>query len=127
MPAAAPVKIKVVGLKEFQRDMKKLSKDVPKRVRKELKEAGEPVRSRAEALALSSITNIGDRWSQIKTGATAKSVYIAPRARPRGGTSRANLAPMLFTQAMLPAAVDGLDDVYAGFERMVDDIRRDYF
>lgn len=112
--------VRVRGLRELQRDFKKMSKDLSKELRKELKEAAEPVRSSAEKLALGKIRNMprSPDWAGMRTGVTARSVYVVPSRRRRGGSGRTNLATLLLERAMDPAlqenedkVVDRLDDM----------------
>lgn len=118
--------VKVEGLREFQRACNKAPKDARKEMRKRLKAVGEPVRAEAERLAAGGISNIGPRWSRMKTGRTASGVYVAPRARRGGGTPRPNLAPLLLTRAMIPALTNKSEEVVREFEDMIDNLVRDF-
>lgn len=116
---AGPIVIR--GLSELQRDFKKLSKDVSKEIRTGLKDAAEPVRAKAQENAVGKISHIGSVWPVMRIGVTGRSVYVAPKARPHGGSARPNLAGLLMDQAMVPAVeseqdhvVERLDDVLAG-------------
>jgi hypothetical protein len=91
-----------------------------KQLRVELARVGEPVRAQAEQLALGNITNIGGVWSRMRLGVTRSYVYIAPRARSRGGSPRPNLGPLLLNQAMWPAAKQHEPEVVARLEGMLD-------
>lgn len=118
--AASAVRVK--GLHELQRDFRKLSRDLSKEVRDELKQAGEPVAERAQELALSEIRNMSTspRWSEMKVGATQKSVYVRPRARRRGGRPRPNFAPLMLERAMDPALEQRSADVVRALEGTLD-------
>lgn len=97
MPAAIYVK----GLRDLERAFKLAGPAANKELRQALTELGEPIRRDAERLARTGIRNIGEPWSQMRTGVTQKAVYVAPRQR--GGKSRANRAlrrPNLFDLLM---------------------------
>jgi hypothetical protein len=95
--------VRVKGLRELDRAFAKLDKNLKKDLRNELKLAGEPVRAKAESLAFSEISHIGPVWGRMKIGVTTKHVYVAPRARRAGGSSRPNLGRLLMAEAMEPA------------------------
>lgn len=88
-------------------------------MRRELREVGEPVRLLAEQMAAGNISNIGATWSRMKLGVTSRVVYVAPRARRKGGSPRGNLRGLLETQ--MQQALDGrTTDVIRGFENLLD-------
>jgi hypothetical protein len=98
--------IHVEGLPEMQRAFRKLAKDLSKQLRSTLKEAAEPVRAEAETRASRDISQIGDRWSRMRTGVTTHLVYVAPRSRgrnPNPALRRPNMASLLMDRAMAPA------------------------
>lgn len=109
----------VRGLPELNRAFKSISKDLGKEMRAELVQVGEPVRSAAEVLAVENISHIGDRWSRMRLGVTSRSVYVAPKARRRRGSSRPNLAPLL-AKEMEAALERNTEHVVAGLEHMID-------
>lgn len=113
--------IRIRGLRELNRDFKKISKDLGKELRSELKEAAEPVRSTAEKLALGRIRNMprSPHWAGMRVGVTAKSVYVVPQARRRGGSGRANLATLLLERAMDPALEQKQDEVVEKVDDML--------
>lgn len=119
MPVA---QARISGLRELQRALSKINREVANEVREELKKVAEPVRSDAEHRAFSAIRNIGSVWSRMRTGVTMSSVYIAPSARRRGGSPRPNLGVLLLEEAMWPALEDKqesiLDDVGDAFDRL---------
>lgn len=112
--------IRVEGLAELQRALREADRAVAKDLRAELKKAGEPVRARAESRASSGIRNIGGKWSRMKLGATGRMVYIAPAARPSGGSARPNLAPLLLQRAMVPAVSEKRGEVEEALEAWID-------
>lgn len=95
--------IKVRGLRELQRDFRKMGGAVNAELKAGLREVAEVVRSDAQSRASSSIRNIGPRWERMRTGVTTRVVYVAPLARNRGGPPRANLAGLLMDRALQPA------------------------
>ncbi len=112
--------VKVHGLRELNRTFTKMGKEVQKETRNQLREVGEPVRAAAERLAAAEIRNLGDRWGQMRLGVTTKLVYVAPKARPRGGSPRPNLAGLLLQRAMLPAVERNEETVVLALEHMLD-------
>ena len=115
-----PGAVEVRGLRELDRAFLEVSKDVRTGMRKELREVAEPVRSAAEELAAGGIRNIGDRWSRMRVGVTSKMVYVAPKARRRGGSPRKNLAVLLLTRALEPALAQHQEEVVHRIEGWLD-------
>lgn len=118
--------VRVHGLRELNRAFAKLSKDEARELKEELVRVGEPVRAAAERLAVADIRNLaeGDRWGRMRLGVTSRLVYVAPRARRRGGSPRKNLAPLLLERAMFPAVDQNEHRVRAGLKRMLDRVGR---
>lgn len=113
--------VRIKGLKELQRDFKRLSKDLDKQMTGELKKAAEPVRAVAEQRALGGIRNMTPAWAGQRVGVSRArgSVFIAPSARRHGGSPRPNLGALLMLQ--MEAAVDQKqDEVVVALEHMVD-------
>jgi hypothetical protein len=114
------VTVVVRGLRELQRDLGRYAVDVKKDLRRELQTVAEPIRTKAQGLAVSNIRNIGPTWERMRIGVIARGVYLAPKSRRRGGSPRPNLAPLLLDKAMQPA-VDGSEAmVVAALEVMLD-------
>jgi len=117
--------VHVEGLRELDLAFGRIAKDVRREMRIELKAAAEPVRTRAETFAVAEIHNIGERWSRMRVGVTPGLVYVAPKARNRGGSPRPNLGPLL-----LHAMEDALDasepEVLVGFEVMIDRLTSEF-
>ncbi len=116
--------IHVKGLRELNRAFARADRTVKNEKNKKLREAAEPVRRGAEALAEGRITNIGDVWPRTRIGVTQSSVYVAPRTRNRGGAKRPRFGTRLVEEAMIPAldanreqAVRRLDELLAEMER----------
>lgn len=116
MPAAVAVE----GLPELQRAFRQIDAGLQKQLRAELAEAAEPARTQAERFAVENISHIGQRWSQMRLGVTARYVYLAPKARRRGGSPRKNLGTLLLQEAMWPAAEDKRPEVEARLELWLD-------
>lgn len=122
MPAQA---VSVKGLRELNRAFARADKTLKREKNDALKDAAEPVRREAEALAVSNISRIGVPWSRMRVGVTQKVVYVAPKergVRSRGDQRRRrpNLAGRLMDDAMQPAldhnhqkVVENLDHVLA--------------
>lgn len=117
MPAQTAVRVE--GLRALSRAFAVADKTLSRELRKGLRDAAEPVRADAEALASSRISNIGVSWSRMRVGVTRSSVYVAPRERgTRGRSRRSNLAGLLLERAMQPALEANIGDV----EEAVDDV-----
>lgn len=114
--------VRVKGLRELNRAFKNADADLRREFKKTLMEVAEPVRVRAEALAVSEIRNIGSEWSQMRIGATARTVYVAPKQRGNkmGPQKRPNLGVRLIEDAMEPALEENTELIVARLERMLD-------
>lgn len=120
MPATGQVRIS--GLRELNRALGKINREVQGEVYDELKRVSEPVRAEAEHKAFTSIRNIGSVWGAMRTGATMTSVYIAPSTRRSRGSARPNFGTLLLDKAMWPALEEKQDsiteDVADAFDRL---------
>ncbi len=119
------------GMRELLRANSEAPKNLKRAVRRDLREAAEPVRREAEDLARSSIRNIGEPWSRMRTGVTTKVVYVAPAKRGVKGRGndprrRPNLANLLMDRAMQPALNRHLPDVIAALEHDAEQGIRDW-
>lgn len=97
--------VRVSGLRELNRAFARFGAEEKKALTGALASAAEPVRARAVELADANIRNIGPVWDQMRTGVTARVVYVAPKQR-RGrnpNLARPNLAPLLMDKALSPA------------------------
>ena len=122
MPPLAQVRI--LGLRELNRAFRQVDRSMHAELRTRLKEAAEPVRARAEALAFGEISNIGGRWGRMKTGVTSSLIYVAPATRPSGGSSRSNFGALLMTRAMLPAVEEKMEEVTHELEEWIGGLSR---
>jgi len=114
--------IKVEGVPELEAAFARMAADTKRGVRKSLREAAQPVQERAERLAVAQIRNIGDRWSRMRIGSTGKMlVYVAPRAKRRGGSPRPNLRGLLLNKSMNPALDESKPEVTARIQAAVDE------
>jgi hypothetical protein len=114
--------VKVEGLRELQRGFRSVSSDVAKQLTRELRGIGEAVRVLAEEKASSDISRIGPSWGRMRVGVTASYVYIAPKSRRHGGSPRPNLAGLLMSRAMIPAADESRETTVIAVEGMLDRI-----
>jgi hypothetical protein len=114
--------IRVTGLRELQRACNASEREVRLGVRAKLREAAEPVRARAEELAVGSIRNIGPVWSRMRVGVTPGAVYVAPRARRRGGSPRPNLGGLLMRERCRRRWMTGATRSMAVLELALDEI-----
>jgi bacteriophage HK97-gp10 putative tail-component len=118
--------VRVRGLRELNRDFRKISSKLSDELRDALKEAAEPVREEAEGLALGKIRNMprSPRWAGMRIGVSraAATVYMVPAARSRRskGGSRPNLANLLLDQAMDPALDNKQDSVIKRVDDMLE-------
>lgn len=123
--------VRVAGLKELNRALKRTSKDVRLGIRKELRAVAEPVRSDAETLAFARISHIGVPWSRMRVGVTLDTVYVAPRQRgvgSRGSSSRRRprLAGLLMDKAMRPALDYHADQIEDRVDDMLGRVANDF-
>ena len=121
--------VRVIGLRELQRDFKRISKDLDKGMTAELKKAAAPVADQGERLALTRIRNMPatPHWAGMRIGVSAArgSVYMVPSAKRRGGGSgRPNLGGLLLTRAMEPALEDKQNEVLESMEDFLDRLGR---
>ncbi len=94
----------VHGARELEAAFEEVKVKVDPVVGKTLSAAGRKVRDSAQTFAVANITNIGPTWSRMKSGRRGTMVYVAGKAHSSGGSPRPNLSPLLFNQALLPAA-----------------------
>jgi hypothetical protein len=127
MALGATGAVHVEGLKEVNRAFGKIDKSLAKEVRDALKKAGEPVRAHAETLAVGNISNIGPTWSRMRLGSTSTGVYLAPKARRRGGSGRPNLGRLLLGASMFPAIEEKADEIEREVEKALDDLTDENF
>jgi len=123
--------VRVKGLKELNRALKRTDKEVRLGIRKELREVAEPVRSQAETLAGSEIRNLKGSWTRMRVGITLDTVYVAPRERgikSRGLSKRKrpNLAPLMMNRALQPALDRNADWIEQRFTNMLDGVCNDF-
>lgn len=97
-----------VELPELYTALRELDVSIQEHLKEGLLEGAEPVRRRAESLALSEITNMTDHWARMKLGVTGRAlVYLAPLSRrTAAGSPRHNLAGELL-DVMGTAVVEG--------------------
>jgi hypothetical protein len=117
MPVGA---VRIEGLRELQVSLQRMRSEVGPELRKELRDAGEPVRALAEEKAVGRIRNIGPQWSRMRLGVTTKVVYVAPKSRRHGGSPRPNLGGLLMDRAMQPALDESAAEIYPRVEAMLD-------
>lgn len=116
--------VRVSGLRELQTAFRKIGGSVNKELRDELKDAADPVKVRAQSLALTQISNMprSPRWADMRIGVSARGVYMVPRARRRGGSGRPNLKGLLLDQSMDPALMEKQDEIVQSVEKMFDNL-----
>lgn len=119
MPSAT---VEIKGLRELQRNLAKIDRGAAGAVRKGIRKAATPVARHVESLAVGNISNIGPQWSLIRIGSPAGTVYLAPKQRNRGGSSRPNLGGLLMREAMLPGVRDKQRDFRQAVEKTFDDL-----
>ena len=122
-----PNTVRIKGLRELQRDFKRMSKDLDTQVTDELKKAAEPVRELAEQRILGSLTNMTQAWSIQRVGVSrAKgSVYIAPKPRRGPGGSPRSIGGVLLFE--MEAAADAKQEgVVNALEHMIDRLGNHY-
>lgn len=111
------VTVEVKGLREFQRDMRRASAEMGKRVTRELVELGAPMaadaRSRADRYG-SAVSN------KIRPRVKGASLFLESRARSKG--VRPDFGALVMSQALVPAVEEHADETVDAFSRMVDDL-----
>jgi len=118
--------LRVNGLRELTRAFGALSKELSDEVRDELLHAVEPVKERAEQLALSRIRNMPQSpdWADMRTGVSKARgvVFMVPAHRSRGKPSqkRRKFANLLLDRAMEPALAENTEEIIRGVERTLD-------
>lgn len=123
--------VRVEGLRELTRAFGKISKDLSDEVRDELLDAVEPVKERAEQLALSRIRNMPEspQYAEMRTGVSKARgvVFMVPawRTRRRPNRRRPNLGELLLERAMDPALDEKEDEIVRGVERTLDHLARE--
>lgn len=112
--------IEVEGLPELYTALAELDITIQENLKEGLLAGAEPVRRRAEGLAMSEITNMTDHWARMKLGVTGRAlVYLAPLSRrTAAGSPRPNLSGRLLDEMEL-AAREGEPGVQAAVEAAV--------
>jgi hypothetical protein len=118
----AGVALAVEGYEDVLRGLKTADKNIRLGVRKEIRQAAEPVRATAETLAVERIPSIGVAWSRMRVGVTQTTVYVAPRKRglKAGRRKRPNLAPLMQARVMEPALYYHQEEVYRHIDSLID-------
>jgi len=119
---AQSVAVRIEGLRELNRALSKINRDIAGEVQDALKKAGEPVRRTAESYAFGGIRNIGNVWGAMRLGATMRGVYIAPGTRRSGGSARPSFGTLLLETAMIPAVERGQAGVLHEVEEAFDSL-----
>lgn len=109
--AAGTVRVK--GLKELQRDFRKLDRETAKEVRQGLREAAEPVRQEAQAL-FSSID--ASSAAGYKVRVRQRGVAVEQSRRRKTG-KRPDYGSLQMRRALLPALGRRQDEVIKGVDK----------
>ena len=123
--------VRVNGLRELTRAFAKIDKDLSNEVRDELLDAVEPVKERAQQLALSRIRNMpqSPEWAEMRTGVSRARgvVFMVPaaRSRRRPNRRRPNVGELLLERAMDPAVDEQTDQIVRGVEHVLDRLGRE--
>lgn len=110
----------VEGYTGLMRALQRADRETRLGVRRELRQAAEPVQRDAEVFARQRIPRIGEPWSRMRVGVTTKVVYVAPRQRSRSLNKRPNLAGLLMERAMQPALDAHEHETVRELDRMLD-------
>lgn len=125
MPASDAIRVE--GLRELNRAFARADRVLNAELKDGLRDAADPVRADAEALAVSGIPRIGLPWSRMRVGVTQKLVYVAPKERGRKrGRRRPNLAGLLTERAMVPALEQNTAEVERRVGRVLDTVGREW-
>jgi len=111
--------MRIKGAAELERAFLQLRKEVLSELRPALREIAEVVRDDATFPAQDQIRNIGPVWSQMRIGVTLRAVYVAPKARRRGGSPRPNLGGLLMDRALQPALDRNVENVMHRLDEVV--------
>ena len=123
--AGDSIEVKVEGVALLERRFSMVDAEVKKGMRKEVRKMGAPISKLARDYAISRIGHMdrSPRWARMRIGLDRGSiagVYMVPSAKNKGGSGRANLAPLLMDKSMQPAA-DQMRPIFAeGMRAMVD-------
>lgn len=123
--------VRVNGLRELTRAFNILSKELSVEVTSSLLEGVEPVKERAQQLALARIRNVpqSPEFAEMRTGVSKARgvVFMVPawRSRRRPNRRRPNFGNLLLERAMDPAVAEHADDIVRGVERTLDHLARE--
>lgn len=110
--------VKVKGLRELQRDLRKSNKDVAKVVRSELKKVGEVV-------AVDARQRIGKYDSRsaagVRTSVRSKGVFVQQGRRKVNG-KRPDFGSLQMRKGFIPALAENRDQVVEGLEQAIDSL-----
>lgn len=112
--------IRVRGLAEYNRALKNINSDLHAEIRDTLRDLAEPVARTAEQFTQTRIPTVTERWAKYRIGVTNRVVYVAPKARRRGGSERPNFGTRLMEDAMIPALEANAQRIEHGLELMID-------
>jgi hypothetical protein len=126
--------VRVEGLRELERAFRRVDKEETKLLRKELKEAAEPVKVAAQGKALGSIRRMrrSPRWAEMRVGQARSLVYMVPKQRGRNTKrhktryARPNLKNLLLDRAMIPALEQNTTQVTQRVQHVLDTIGRQW-
>ncbi len=124
--AGAAGAVRVEGLTELIESFYKADRGLAKEVRGELKDAGEVVRADGQGRAARTIHVSRSHWEEMRLGITAANVvYVVPKHRGRGGSSRRkNLAVLLMDRALEPALEANREKVVKAVEDAVNNVNQ---
>lgn len=119
----------IENLDELTRAFSMVEEDIGKDLREGFRSAAEPVRSDAEARALTSIRRMTIPWSRMRVGITRRWVYVAPNERGVKSSGmqsrrRPNLAGLLRDRALDPAAEQNIEVVERETIDVLNDLAR---
>lgn len=122
--------IEVVGLKELERGLHAINRDVDRELRDGLRVIAQPVASLAGQLAGREVRNLlsptaAIDWWKMRVGFSSGVVYVAPATRNTGGSKRPNLAGLL-AKPMQEAVDTSEPAIVAGVERIIDRLVEKY-
>jgi hypothetical protein len=112
----------VLGYRAVIADLKHAEKAIRLGVRKEIRQAAEPVRATAQELAIARVRNMTVGWSRMRVGVTQAGVYVVPRKR---GTrtpkhKRPEFSDLMMARVMEPALYYHQAGAVRDIERIVD-------
>jgi hypothetical protein len=118
----------VKGLPQLNAALGRCGRFMDKELQTRLKGYARPVQADASTLAVVQIPRMTVRWSQMRVGANAKMVYVAPVQRGTRIVPRKlpKFARKLLAEAMIPALEHNRVEIERNIDALVGRMEREY-